>query len=95
MGTSTFVSGEGSAAGVTSVGLSSGLGTAAAVTVGSDIMLWEWLNNGSTAQRERRTRTGIKNKEGRERQIEERIKKKPLGLEGRGRSKWTDEREEW
>jgi hypothetical protein len=38
-GASTFGSGEGSTAGVTSVGLSSGLGTAAAVV--SDIMLRE------------------------------------------------------
>lgn len=39
-GGSTFVSDEGSTAGVTSVGLSSGWGTAA-VVIGSDIMLWE------------------------------------------------------
>jgi len=39
-GTGAGASVEGSTAGVTSVGLSSGLGTAA-VVVGSDIMLWE------------------------------------------------------
>ena len=37
---STF-SGEGSTAVVTSVGVSSGLGAAAVVVAGSDIMLWD------------------------------------------------------
>lgn len=56
-GVSTFVSGEGSTAGVTSVGLSS-VGTAAAAAVGSDIMLWDTgLVTGRTRTVKRETYT--------------------------------------
>jgi len=57
-GASTFGSGEGSTAGVTSVDLSSGLGMAAAAAVGSDIMLWDIaVGRGKYGEKEKETYT--------------------------------------
>ena len=93
---STIASGEGSTAGVTSIGLSSDLGTAG-VVVGSDIMLWEGSVGhglGESGRLKGLTSIGIKTKRGRESWpcIEDREVNKEETTRARGRDE-VDERE--